>query len=162
VDTVTVTVSTDASLLADSYTYRLIATDAANIEKSIEVTVDVSGADYEVLITPASVTLNGIQSAAYTVVLESIEGFDEPVTLSLSTSNDTIVGTFSENPVTLSANAITTVDLSVSTTISTPRGMHELQISASDGVRNKTTFAQLNVVQKPDLIVSAITAPDFR
>ncbi|MCF6255182.1 MAG: S8 family serine peptidase [Gammaproteobacteria bacterium] len=156
-DTVTVTVSADASLLADSYTYRLIATDAANVEKNIEVAVDVSGADYEILVTPASVTVNGSQSAAYTVVLESIEQFIGPVTLSFNTGDATIVGTFSENPVTLSADTITTVDLSVSTTISTPREMHELQISASDGVRNKTTSAQLNVVQKPDLTVSALT-----
>ncbi len=158
VDTVTVTISTDASLLADSYTYRLIATDAANIEKSIEVTVDVTGADYEILVTPASLTVNGSQSATYTVALESIENFNEPVTLSFSTSDDTILGTFSENPVTLSADTITTVDLSVSTTASTQNGVHELQVNASDGSRNRTASAQLNVVQKPDLIVSALSS----
>ncbi|NOZ53313.1 MAG: S8 family serine peptidase, partial [Gammaproteobacteria bacterium] len=156
VDTVTVTVSADFSLSPGSYTYRLIATDAANIEKNIEATVDVIGVDYEILVTPASVTINGAQSAAYTVALESIEGFNEPVTLSFSTSDDTILGTFSENPVTLSADTITTVDLSVSTTASTQNGVHELQVNASDGSRNRTASAQLNVVQK-DLTVSALT-----
>ncbi len=157
VDTVTVTVSADASLLADSYTYRLIATDAANVEKNIEATVDVSGADYEILVTPASLTVNGSQSATYTVALESIENFNEPVTLSFNTGDATIVGTFSENPVTLSADTITTVDLSVSTTVSTPRGMHELQISASDGARNKTASAQLNVIHQ-DAAISGLTS----
>ena len=157
VDTVTVTVSAGASLPADSYTYRLIATDAANIEKNIEVTVDVIGADYEVLVTPASITVNGSQSAAYTVALESIEDFNGPVTLSFNTSDTTIVGTFSENPVTLSADAITTVDLSVSTTISTQRELHELQISASDGSRRKTASAQLNVISQ-DAAISSLTS----
>jgi len=160
VDTVMVTVSTDASISAGSYTYRLLAVDAANIEKSLEVTVDVRATDFNVLVSPASVTVEGSQSAAYTVALESVAQFTGPVTLSFNTGDTTIVGTFSENSVTLSTAAITTVNLSVSTTVSTQKGGHELQVSVSDdGARSKTASAQLNVEQKPDLIVSAITAP---
>ncbi len=159
VDVVTVTVSADVSIPAGSYTYRLLAIDAANIEKSLEVTVDVRETDYNVLITPDSLTVEGSQSATYVVALESIAQFTGPVTLSFNVDDTTIVGTLSENSVMLSADGITTVNLSVSTTVLTQNGIHELQVNVSDGVRSKTASAQLNVIQKPDLIVSALSNP---
>jgi len=154
----TVTIFADATLQAGNYSYRLYSTDANGTEKLFEANVRVLGSDYTILVTPGSRTIDAARSTTYLAQIESIKGETGPVTLSLAVDDPTITADFETNPVYLTPNGTTNVNVTIYTTVETASGAHPLTIIATNGGVNRTARSLLNIIKEPDLVAS-VAAP---
>ena len=92
--------------------------------------------------TPSSRTLSPGDSTTYTVTLQSIDGFSEPVALSLS--GLPAGATHSFNPGTVTPTGTST--LTVNTATSSPLGNHTLTVSGSGGGVGDSDQVSLNLI----------------
>ena len=109
--------------------------------------------DFSLSATPASQSVNQGGTANYTVTVNAVGGFADPVTLSVSGLPTGASATFAPTSVTGSGSST----LSISTVASTPAGSYLLTISGTDGTLVHTTTATL-VVTQPDFSISAAPA----
>jgi uncharacterized repeat protein (TIGR01451 family) len=114
-----------------------------------------SDPDFSIGATPSSKEITQGQSTDYTVNLTGLNGFNSPVTLSVSGLPTGAVGVFTVNPLTPSPTA--TTSLSVTTTSSTPAGTYIVTIRGENGGKSHDTEVTLTI--KPD---DSGTEADFK
>jgi hypothetical protein len=82
--------------------------------------------------TTRSVLVGAAASTTFTVTIKSLQGFNRPVTLSLTSPDPSITGNFSINPLTTPADGSATSVLTVSTSSATPMGTYDLTLRGTD------------------------------
>jgi RHS repeat-associated protein len=85
--------------------------------------------DFEISVNPTSQTVPQGQSVIYTVSLTALNGFDDPVTLSISGLPAGVTASWSENPITPTADS----DLTISAATTAATGTYPLTITSSVG-----------------------------
>ena len=109
------------------------------------------GADFSVTLSPASQTVTPGFSTAYNATINTIGGFNSPVTLSVTGLPAGATGTFSPNPATTSST------LTVTTTASTPLGSSTLTVTGVNGSLTHTSpTVVLNVATNTPPTISNI------
>ncbi|MEW6737356.1 MAG: NF038122 family metalloprotease [Acidobacteriota bacterium] len=128
----------------------VVAFDAANNRgsDSSDNNFTVVGRDFDLSIAPASQTVTSGATTSFTVNLQSMGGFADPVNLSASfaPTSSNLTATFSANPVNAGGNAT----LTISTMATSPSGIFTVTITGTSGQLVRTKTVTLNVV-----------APDF-
>jgi uncharacterized membrane protein len=95
--------------------------------------------DFTLSGSPASQTVLQGNSTNYSVAINPVNGFNGPVTLSVSGLPSGANGTFTPNPATTSAS------LSVTTSANTPNGTYTVTITGINGALTRTTTVALTV-----------------
>ncbi|MEO6667815.1 MAG: S8 family serine peptidase, partial [Nitrospiria bacterium] len=97
------------------------------------------------------------EAAVYTVTVSSLNHASGVLSLSLSTSEPLLTGSFSPATVTIAADGSATSTLTVTAAPGILAGRHALQIHSTDGVETRTVPVQLEV--QTNLAVTAVTGP---
>jgi YVTN family beta-propeller protein len=112
----------------------------------VSVIEDISGAvsDFRLVVNPVTQTVSPGASISFTVNVQAVNSFTQPVELSalVSPSNNNVAVNFSQNTVTAGGNAT----LTVSTTASTPPTAFNITITGKAGQLVHSQIATLNVV----------------
>ncbi|MEO7803026.1 MAG: S8 family serine peptidase [Actinomycetota bacterium] len=116
-----------------------------NVLKSLQYN---AGPDFTISSTPASMSIDRGQSAAYTINVTRVRGFADPVTLSASGLPTGSTASFDPNPATDSSATMT-----VSTSASTPRGTYTITVSGTNSTLTRMTAVSL-AVEGPDFSLS--------
>jgi len=98
--------------------------------------------------TPASLSICAGAAAQYTINVGNVQGFSDPVTLSVSGQPDDTTATFSTNPVTPPGSSTLTIGL---TDFAAP-GTYPIQITGTSGAIVRSTTVQL-------IIANAVPVP---
>lgn len=109
---------------------------------------------FAITIDPPDLSLVEGDTGSYTVTVRSLSGFNAPVTLSLSTSNPAISGSFSPNPVTPPPDGSTSATLTIDPTTPADRGSHLLTIQGTDGSGETHANTAGLRVNEPDFTLS--------
>ena len=99
--------------------------------------------DFSLSVAPASRTVGTPGNTTYTVTLTSINNFAGSVSLSVSGLPNRTTGTFSPNPVALSAGGSGTSTLTITTRNRTPVGTFTLTITGTSGGHTHTQTVTL-------------------
>ena len=135
---------------AASYTLTVTGT-GGGITRTVQLTLQVTNADFSLSASPASQTVLAGAATSYTVTITGTNGWNNPVNLGVTGLPSGATGTFNPNPVSVNAPASTT--LSVTTSASTPPGSYTLTIAGNGVGLIRTTTATL--------VVNSPTTPDF-
>jgi len=106
-----------------------------------EFSVTNPAADFMISVDPGTITIADGESANYTVFVSSINGFEAPITLSVTQSPQGNKAAF--NPSTLYAGEAST--LTIFTNPTTVLGLYLLTITGSGGTKSHTAEANLTV-----------------
>ena len=159
--TATVTVTTADTVGRGDYYFDVYATDSTGKKHKAQMRLSLTGPDFTLSATPSyNQVLQGTTSAQYFVKLTSYEGYvpTQPVELSFSSTEPSITGSFSVNPVTLTANGTVTSRLTLQIPATLGVGEYPITIRAFDGVRMRERNV-LFVSNDSDLVVTAVEAP---
>lgn len=152
------TIYTSGSTVSGVYTLKVTGTDGLGETHSADIKVDVRGADFTLSVTPSLQSIVPGGSANYNVTLTSIDGYSMPVTLSMSAANPDIQGSFTQNPVPPPVIGSASSTMTLTTTSSIQAGGYSLTVQGTDGIRNHTATAVLNVTSI-DLAMTAVSGP---
>lgn len=152
------TISTSGSTASGMYTLKVTGTDGLGETHSTDIKLYVSLADFSLSVTPSLKSIVSGGSATYNITITSINGYNIPVTLSMSAANPNIQGSFTPNPVTPPVIGSTSSTMTLTTTSSIQAGGYTITIQGTDGIRNHTATAVLNVVTT-DLVMTAVSGP---
>jgi len=139
---------------AASYTLTVTGT-GGGITRTLQLTLQVTNADFSLSASPASQTVIAGAGTSYTVTITGMNGWDNSVNLGVTGLPSGATGTFNPNPVSVNAPASTT--LSVTTPANTPPGSYTLTIAGNGvGLIHTTTVTLVvNNPVTPDFTVSA-------
>jgi uncharacterized membrane protein len=146
----TLSVTTSASTPAGTYTLTVTGT-SGTLTHSVTVTLVVNLPDFSLSASPASQTVNPGGTASYSIPINSMNGFNGPVTLSGSGQPSGVTLSFAPNPGTSSST------LTVNTSGTTPVGSYTLTITGVSGSLTHTTTVSL-AVAIPDFVMAASPA----
>jgi hypothetical protein len=134
----------NTGLAAGTYFYVVRAFAGCESASSNEASATVTApADFALSISPASITVDrGGSTAVYTVTVTRLNGFSDPVSLSVSGLPSGTTGSFSPNPATGASAALT---LSVST--ATAKGTFTFTVSGTGGAPALTRTATARLVK---------------
>jgi PKD repeat protein len=132
--------------VAGTYSVTLQVTNALGsdtITKTDYIAVTPPPPDFTISVSPAKRVIKRGDSTSYTISVAPTHGFTGQVSLSVSGQPAGVTTSFSQNPVTVSTTASST--LSVSTTTLTKQGGKTLTITATSGALTHTATAQLQI-----------------
>lgn len=152
------TISTSGGTASGVYTLKVTGTDGLGETHSADIKLYVSVADFTLSVTPALQSIISGGSTTYNVTLTSINGYNMPVTLSMSAANPNIQGSFTPNPVTPPVIGSASSTMTLTTTSSIQAGGYSVTVQGTDGIRNHTATAVLNVTSI-DLAMTAVSGP---
>jgi sugar lactone lactonase YvrE len=135
----------------------------ADTENNVIRSVKVAGgqpADFMLLATPSMQTVTSGMSAAYTINVQAINGFNQPVNLGavLNPPNNNISLNFSSNTVTPGSNVM----LTVITGANLPASTFTISITGTSGQITRIQNVILNVVTMPGPVTPVITGAMYR
>ena len=116
--------------------------------------------DFNISATPSSLTIQQGSSGSAQVNIDSLGGFNSPVTLTISSGCPTTSGitcTLSANSVTPPANGSSAVTLSISTTTNT--GSYTVNVTGTSGSITHTTSLNLTVAPVGSVLQSIAVTP---
>lgn len=147
---VTATISVDATVEPGDYTVTIHgASGTLSHEDSLTVTVTpASQPDFELTVTPDTVTIEAGDSEDVTVMLTSLQGFEGDITLSV-TGPISFTHSFSVNPVTVSAGGQTSVTLTITIPDGTPAGNYTFTVTGECGALSHSDSFTVAVPQPP-------------
>jgi hypothetical protein len=122
--------------------------------RAFNVNVGLEEPDFTITAEPASQTVSQGDSAPYTISLTSLNGFNSPVTLSVSGLPTGATGIFNPNPVTPSNSSI----LTINTSKTTPTGNYTLTITGAGGEITHQTTVALNIAATGEGNITTISA----
>lgn len=124
-------------------TLSIVAEDGCGNTSSKSITIErgVPNSDFNLSCSPQTNTVGPGETAVYTISLVSIDGFDSSLTLSCSGVPQNTASSFSQNPVTPSAE----VTLSLTPTQDTLYGLHEITLDAAGGDKTHQCIIDLVV-----------------
>lgn len=102
--------------------------------------ISIQPTGFNISANPASVTICQGQSSNITISLESILGFNSPVTLSLTSLPSGLIGSFANNPILPGASTT----LTLTNTNATP-SVFNVTVSGTSGTITKSTNIQVNL-----------------
>jgi uncharacterized membrane protein len=137
--TATLSITTVSSLAAGTYPLTITGSSGSTTH-SVPVSLVVTG-DFNVAISPSSLSLARGRSGSYSINVTGIGGFNGNVTLSIAGLPSGATASFSPNPV----RAPGTSALTVRTTASATRGTFTLKITAKSGTLVHQATATLTV-----------------
>jgi len=152
---VIMTVSTTASTPAGTYALAVRGRDEQGRIHSVQITIEVSGPDFTITITPASQFTQAGGSRTFTVTARSLAGYSGPVALRMVTTNPNVAGSFSVTSVVVPPDGSTTSLLTITSSPSAPLGGYRVVIEGTDGVRTRAARVVLVVVDT-DLRVTQV------
>jgi len=123
---------------AGPYTLPAIGTSAAVPSDSRSASATLNAQDFSLSISPASITVNSGQQAAYTVTVSSLGGFASSVTLICSATPSGLTVACSPNPVSVPANGSATSTFTVSAPASVAAGHFTLSAAGSSASLSHT------------------------
>lgn len=132
----TLWLTTTASTPLSTYTITLTGT-SGSLVRTATVRLRISQPDFDLLLLPAEQAVVAGGSAHYTVDLEAVSGFAEPVTLSLDGLPGGVIPAWAQNPLTPSAGTT----LTLTTSSATPTGRYTLTITGAGGGRTHNAQA---------------------
>src|SRR5438132_481220 len=159
--TATLTISTNSSTPAGSYTFTVVSTSGALVRSST-ITIGVS-ADFHLVATPPipSIFLAG-NNANSTVTLTSF-GLTGNVRLQATTtpSASGLTVSFSNTLVNLQPGSTASSIVTIGTTTATPAGSYQITVSGASGSLSRSAF--ITVIVDPDFSISAgpVTPANF-
>ncbi|MEM3489436.1 MAG: carboxypeptidase regulatory-like domain-containing protein [Nitrososphaerota archaeon] len=112
--------------------------------------------DFYLSITPSSRTISQGETTTYQVTANSQNGWNTPVTLSVSGLPSGASATFNPNPITPTA----TSTLTISTSPSTPTGVKTITVTGTGGSKSHTTSASLTIQQSSTSDFNLVAYPD--
>jgi hypothetical protein len=118
-----------------------VTASSGGINGTASVTVTAVPSDFSLSLSPSSRTVSRGGTATYTVTISPLNGFNGPVTLSLSGQPSGSTVTFNPNP------ATTTSNLTVKTSSSSQRGTYTLTVKGTSGSLTHTATASLTVTR---------------
>jgi len=119
------------------------------------LTLAIIRGDFNVTLTPSSQSIAARASVNYTVTVESMNGFELPVNLTVSELPSSSTFTLSSNPVTPPENETVTSILTIRTQPTTPGGTFTLTVTGDyKGLRHSAT-ATLVITAATDFIMEA-------
>ena len=118
-----------------------------------DVNISAEEPDFTITATPSSQTVSQGDPALYTISLASQNGFNSPVTLTVSGLPDGATGLFNPNPV-ISSNVS---NLTINTLGTTPTGNHTLSIAGVSGEITRQTAVTLNITGKETIATISAT-----
>ncbi len=137
----TLTVTTAASTPVGSSTLTVTGT-SGSLTHTATVTLDVSGTpSFTLSASPSSASVTAGNEVSYTVTVNSVNGFNGTVNLSVSGLPSDATDTFSPSAVAAGASST----LTITTSSSTPVGSSTLKISGSSGSLTGTASVTLSV-----------------
>jgi hypothetical protein len=107
--------------------------------------------NFSIAATPTAQTVTAGNATNYSISMQAIRGFSDPVSLSVDLPDGTL-GTFNPNP------AATSSTLTVTTTRATPASFDLLRITGTAGLSTHTAYVTLTVTPPPDFSLSAAPA----
>jgi subtilisin family serine protease len=124
----------------------VIGTDPATGDtRSDLVTLIVKGAYFDMTSTVTKLgTISSGAAATIDVTITSVSRYDQPVTLSFSSDQPGLTGTFGSNPLTPPKDGSVSTTLSITADATVPIASHAVRIQATDG--KKTRLNQETVV----------------
>lgn len=142
----TLTVSTDGSIPAGTYTFNVQGSDGTLVSLTplVLVVTPPTTQDFSISASPSSSTVNQGQSANYTVTVSSLNSFSGTVDLGASVSPS---GPTPSIPPSVSVTSTTpgTATLTVSTASTTTTGAYTVTITGTSGSLNHQTQVTLQV-----------------
>jgi hypothetical protein len=122
--------------------------------RDFDVNISAEEPDFTITATPPSQTVLQGDSAPHTILLTSLNGFNSPVTLSVSGLPTGATGIFNPSPVTPSDSAT----LTINTSMTTPTGNYTLTIAGVGGETTHQTTVALNITATVEENVTTISA----
>ena len=112
-----------------------------------------SNPDFGLSVYPDILTINKSSAGTYNVTIASLNGFDLPVQLSLSSMSSAFTGSFYQNPVTTLPNQIKFSTLTIIVPDSAIEGTYEFYVDANSSTTMPRSY-------KVNLIVTETTSPE--
>jgi hypothetical protein len=134
----TLTVSTSSSTPVGTYTLTITGT-SATVSRSTTVTLIVSGPDFTIGATPASVTISRGGTANYTVNIGALNGFSGSVSLSTTGKPSRTTATFT--PASITGSGTSTLRITSQSTVA--RGTYTLTVTGTSGSGTHSTTVTL-------------------
>ena len=139
------TVDTSSSTSAGTYTLTITATGGGKT-KTATATLIVKGApDFSLHANPNSATIKQVEKASFEITVKPIDGFNDPVTLSVSGLPSGATPFFTVP----SGKPLFTSTLRIETSLSTPIGNYPISVDAAGGGKTHSTTVTLKVEKKP-------------
>jgi uncharacterized membrane protein len=147
----TMNVTTAANTPPGSYTVTITGT-SGSLQHTAQVTLNVT--DFSLSASPASRSINQVQSTTYTVSVTALGGFSGVASFAASGLPSGAGASFS--PTTVTGTGSTTMN--VTTAANTPAGSYTLTITGTSGLLQHTAQVSLTVNAVPDFTVGASPA----
>ncbi len=122
--------------------------------RDFDVNISAEEPDFTIAAIPTSQTVSQGDPAPYTISLTSLNGFNSPVTLSVSGLPTGATSIFDPNPVTPSDSAT----LTINTSTTTPTGNYTLTITGIGGEITHRTTVALNITATGEGNITTISA----
>jgi subtilisin family serine protease len=135
---VSLTVSTQAGLAATTYPFTVKLTDGS-LSLSLSLAASFSVGDFSMSLTPAAQTLGPTDFTSFTLNIQSINGYSQPVQVTCGTLPAGIVCPFNSGPLFSGANYFQLH------TQNTPVGTYALILTGTSGGLTRSATAQLTV-----------------
>ncbi len=110
--------------------------------------------DYQITANPTTISVVQGTSGTSLITLASLNSFTGNMTVSTTTSDNSITATANPSSLTLPVNGQATTTLTIATTTGTPTGTQTITVTASSGTLSHSTTISLTVNPPPP-------APDF-
>lgn len=134
-------------------TLQVVANGIPSAPASVTV---VNPQNFQLTVTPASLTFSQGSSATATVVVASLNGFSSPTSLSISGLPSGVTGVFSPSTVTPPAGGSATSTLTLTASPTATSGIFQVNILGTSGSQSQMAQLTLNitVIQQPDFSIS--------
>ncbi|MEM3697104.1 MAG: CARDB domain-containing protein [Candidatus Bathyarchaeia archaeon] len=106
--------------------------------------------DFSISASPSSVTIQQGSSGSSTITVTSINGFNQPVQLSVSGAPSGVTATLSPSQVTPPAGGTATSTLTVSVSTTATTGSYTLTVTGTSGALNHNTYVSLEITAVPN------------
>jgi PKD repeat protein len=154
----TLTIVTNSQTPIGTFTITVRGTSGSTIhDTTITLTVNPSG-DFSVSASPSSRTVAQGGTTTYTITVQSLSGFNSPVSLTALNlpGNQVLPGTgFSPQTITPPSNSSTTSTLTIVTNNQTPTGTFTVTVRGTSGTVIRNTTVSITITPPPDFSVSS-------
>jgi len=148
--TSTLTVDSSSSTSTGTYTFTVNANAAGQVKTATATLIVKEEADFSISITPPHRTLNQGESTTFTLTLNEIGEFNDPVTLTASGLPTGATPNFGPT----SGKPPFTATLNIDTTKSTLAGSYTVTVDASGGGKSHSATASLTIKEAQQIIGS--------